>query len=527
MILLRNVKTNLGDADEIAVQKAIKKLGVSGSQVKDAYVLKTSIDARKQNNIIKVSTVSVKLVSNEENIAKKTGSDAQYKETKPFTVKKGSKPLNSPIVIAGFGPAGMFAGELLAMEGYSPIVVERGYDIDSRVKEVKRFWTEGVLNSECNVQFGEGGAGTFSDGKLTTRINDPLCDYILDRFEEYGAPKDTLKKAKPHIGTDRLREVVKTLRESIIKNGGKVLFGSKITGIDVSNGKLRGVFINGEPFTTENLILAIGHSARDTFKMLLNSGVIMESKSFSVGARIEHLQSEIDKGLYGNLAGHPDLPSGEYQLSYREGNRGVYTFCMCPGGVVVPSSSAEGQIVTNGMSEYARNGKNANSALVVSVDKDDFGDGVFAGVEFQQKLENSAFELVGKGYKACGATVGHFLNNEKGISINRVTPTYNLGLESVDFNKLFPKHITDMMQKGIRLFDTKIKGFAADDAVLTGPETRTSSPIRILRDENFEALGISGLYPCGEGAGYAGGIMSAGVDGVKIAMKIIEKYAPE
>lgn len=527
MILLRNIKTALSENDEAAVKKALRKLGVSGADVREAYVLKTSIDARKQNNILKVSTVAVKLFKDEEKFSKKAGSDAQYKETLPFLFHKGSTPLKKPIVIAGFGPAGMFAADLLSKEGYAPIVVERGDDVDKRVEKVNDFWQNGTLDSECNVQFGEGGAGTFSDGKLTTRINDPLCDYIIERLSFLGVPDETLKKAKPHIGTDKLRTVVKTLREEVVKNGGRVLFNSKVTDLLIKNNKLCGVFVNGELFETENLILAVGHSARDTFKMLYDKGIVMENKAFSVGARIEHLQSEIDKGLYGAYAGHPDLPKGEYQLSYREGERGVYTFCMCPGGCVVPSSSADGQVVTNGMSEYSRNGDNANSALVVSVDNKDFGNDVFAGIEFQKALEEKAFLLAGKNYKACGATVKNFLQNKKGIDLKRVTPSYALGLEAVSFDELFPPVITDMMRKGLKVFDRKIKGFAADDAVLTAPETRTSSPIRILRNDDFEAIGIKGLYPCGEGAGYAGGIMSAAVDGVKIAVKIMSRYIPE
>ena len=526
MILVRNVKTPLGQPESEAVTAACRKLGVSVTEVEDAYVTKTSVDARKRGHIFKVSTVVVHLSQDEEQTAKKAGGDAQFKESVPFMVEKGIESLRTPVVIAGFGPAGMFAAELLAREGYSPIVVERGCDVDRRVKEVEGFWTTGRLNPACNVQFGEGGAGTFSDGKLTTRINDPLCDYVLERLAQHGAPKETLKKAKPHIGTDKLREVVKSIREEIIAKGGQVLFQSQLTGLSIQNGRLKGVFVNGGPVETEHLILAVGHSARDTFRMLAECGVKLESKAFSVGARIEHLQSDIDRGLYGDLAGHPDLPPGEYQLSHRQGNRAVYTFCMCPGGLVVPSASDEGQVVTNGMSEYARDGKNANSALVVSVDSNDFGSGMFAGMEFQRNLEERAFALAGGSYRACGATVGDFFREEKGLHFKRVAPTYSLGLTAVDFDQLFPKEITGMMRLGLQVFDRKIRGFGAADAVLTGPETRTSSPIRIPRGENGESDGIEGLYPCGEGAGYAGGIMSAAVDGVKTALHIIRRYAP-
>ncbi len=527
MILVRNVKTALGQPESESVALACRKLKVRPEEIRDAYVIKTSLDARKRGHVVKVSTVAVHLRSDEEKAVKNAGGDAQYKETVPFHVEKGTEPLKTPVLIAGFGPAGMFAAELLAREGYRPIVVERGYDVDRRVKEVQNFWTAGRLNPTCNVQFGEGGAGTFSDGKLTTRINDPLCEYVLERLAHYGAPKETLKKSKPHIGTDKLRKVVKSIREEIIAKGGQVLFASQLTGLAAQNGRLRGVLINGEPLETGHLILAVGHSARDTFRMLSQSGVKMESKAFSVGARIEHLQSDIDKGLYGELLGHPDLPPGEYQLSHRQGSRAVYTFCMCPGGLVVPAASESGQVVTNGMSEYARNEKNANAALVVSVDQADFGSGVFAGMEFQREIEERAFDLAGRSYRACGATVGDFLKGKTGLHLGRVAPSYSLGVEPVDFNRLFPRDITDMMRLGLQLFDRKIRGFGAADAVLTGPETRTSSPVRIPRGESGEADGMKGLYPCGEGAGYAGGIMSAAVDGVKAALHIIRRYAPD
>ena len=519
MLILNNIKTRLGEPEDAAVSRAVKLLGVPKSRVREAYVSKTSLDARKQQDIHKVNTVVVRLDGGEEAFLSKNG--VRWQEDQPFSFRPGPKP-EGPVAIAGFGPAGMFAASLLARHGVPVIVLERGGPVEERVQAVENFWAKGQLDENCNVQFGEGGAGTFSDGKLTTRINDPLCSYVLEQFGRHGAPMETLKKAKPHIGTDRLRQVVRSIRQEILQNGGDVRFHTQLTGISVQNGKLTGISVNGEPLAVSHLILAVGHSARDTFRMLARHGVFMEPKPFSVGARIEHRQEWIDRGLYGKMAGHPDLPPGEYQLSHRQGEKAVYTFCMCPGGTVVPAASGVGQVVTNGMSEYKRDKENANAALVVSVDSSDFGSGIFAGLEFQEQLEHRAFLLAGENYRACGATVGNFLEGKPGLSLNRVRPSYALGLAPVDFDKLFPRQITGMMRDGLRLFDRKLRGFAEADAVLTGPETRTSSPIRISRGEDFNSISVKGLYPCGEGAGYAGGIMSAAVDGLRVAKFILE-----
>ena len=526
MILVNNVKTSLGVPEETIVEKALRMLGAKPSEVKEAWLSKTSLDARDRRNMLTVSTVAVRLHGNEE---KKAASvkDAVYKEEQPFTVKKGREKLPGPVVIAGFGPAGMFAADLLSREGYRPVVLERGYSVEERVKAVEKFWTEGIFDPACNVQFGAGGAGTFSDGKLTTRINDPLCGYILERFGDFGAPKETLRKAKPHIGTDLLRQVVASIDREVRKNGGDIRYNTRLSGMKIENGVLKGVSTDQGDLPAGQLILAVGHSARDTFRMLLDSGAAMEPKPFSVGARIEHRQTLIDRGLYGDMAGHPALPPGEYQLSHRVDGRAVYTFCMCPGGLVVPSSSEEGQVVTNGMSEYRRDRDNANAAVAVSVDSRDFGSHVLDGVAFQEELEHRAFEMGGRNYRAPAVTVGNFLDGRTGLDLKSVTPSYALGVEPGDFDRLFPKQVTGMLRTGLRLFDRKIKGYASSDAVLTGVETRTSSPVRVLRGEDYEAFGIRGLYPCGEGAGYAGGIMSAAVDGVRIALRIMEQYAPE
>ena len=523
MLLISNIKTPLGSDEQAAVEKALQTLHLKPTQVKEAYVSKSSLDARHQSDIRLVSTVAVRLYAGEEKLAARLNG-VQYKPDEDFTVTHGNRPCSAPVVIAGFGPAGIFAASLLTREGYRVIVLERGYAMDERVKAVETFWRNGQLDPRCNVQFGEGGAGTFSDGKLTTRINDPLCGYVLEQFGAHGAPKETLRRAKPHIGTDKLREVVRSMRQEIIKKGGEVRFNACLSGLRIENGSLTGVYVDGQLLETSRLILAVGHSSRDTFRMLRESGVPMEPKPFSVGVRIEHLQSAIDQGLYGKMAGHPSLPPGEYQLSHRENGRAVYTFCMCPGGLVVPAASEPGQVVTNGMSEYRRDRENANAALVVSVDSRDFGPDVLDGVRFQQQLEHRAYEMAGRNYRAPGATAGAFLEGKTGLQLKNVQPSYALGLEAVDFDQLFPSFVTGMLRTGLRVFDRKIHGFAAPDAVLTGVETRTSSPVRVPRGEDYQSA-VRGLYPCGEGAGYAGGIMSAAVDGLRVAAAIIREYA--
>lgn len=526
MLIVNNVKAPLGAGEEEIVSRALHRLRIR-SGVEVAYLSKSSLDARNQHHIQTVSTVIVRLRGDEARLAASLkDSSVLFKEEKPLAIPRGTAPLPGPVVVAGLGPAGIFAASMLARHGYRPLVLERGWPVEERVKAVERFWQEGKLEPDCNVQFGEGGAGTFSDGKLTTRISDPLCSYVLEEFGRHGAPEETLHRAKPHIGTDLLRQVVASMRREILENGGEVRFSTPLTGLRIHHGRLAGVEAGGEVIPAGQLVLAVGHSARDTFRMLLESGLAMEQKPFSVGARVEHLQRRIDEGLYGKMAGHPALPPGEYQLSHRVDGQGVYTFCMCPGGLVVPSSSAPGQVVTNGMSEYRRDRDNANAALVVGVDSRDFGSGILDGMNFQEELERRAFQMAGAGYRACGVTAGNFLEGKTGLSLKAVQPSYSLGVEAVDFDRLFPRRITEMMRLGLRVFDRKLPGFGAADTVLTGPETRTSSPVRILRGENLQAAGAAGLYPCGEGAGYAGGIMSAAVDGLRVALAIMEQYAP-
>ncbi len=524
-IIISNIRIGIDEPDDTAISIAINHLNLQKTSIKKAYIYKKSLDARRKGNVSFVTSVVIDLFEKEAIIVNNiSNSNVMYKEKKEIKFSHGNKPLDHPIVVIGFGPAGLFAAHTLAKLGYKPIVFEKGNDLDTRVNNVNQFWKHGVLNSSSNVQFGEGGAGTFSDGKLTTRISDSRCEYILEQFVKNGAPEDILVTSKPHIGTDKLRNVIKSIREDIIKNGGEVHFNKNLDDIIIKNNSIYSVVVNGEEIRTDNVILAIGHSSRDTFKMLYNKSIAIENKSFSVGVRVEQLQTTIEKGLYGDLAGHKKLPKGEYQLSHKMGDKCVYTFCMCPGGFVVPSSSCENTVVTNGMSEHARDGINANSALVVSVNENDFGKKPLDGMLFQQALEESAFKMGGSNYKAPAITVKEFMEHKNSLHIKNVTPTYSVGVTSANFDNIFSENITKMLRIGLKTFNNKIKGFADDDGILTGVETRTSSPIRILRNEEFCSINVKGLYPCGEGAGYAGGIMSAAVDGIKVAQQISSIY---
>lgn len=526
-LIVSNIKTGLGKDREGIFETARRTAKLKPEQIEAMYLVKSSVDARKKSNIHIVSSVSIVVKGDEEALVTRANNkDVQLQKQERIVFTTGSEKLEHRPVVVGFGPAGMFAALVLARLGYEPIVLERGADVERRVEAVEGFWTNHQLDVQTNVQFGEGGAGTFSDGKLTTRISDPRCGYILEELIRHGAPGEIRFKQKPHVGTDKLRYVVKSIRQEIIALGGDVRFGVKMEKILRNNGKVCAVRTSEGEIPCEQLILAIGHSARDTFEMLHSEQIFMEAKAFSVGVRIEHPQTLIDEGLYGDLAGHPALPKGEYQLSHRVDGRGVYTFCMCPGGVVVPSSSEENTIVTNGMSHFARDGENANSAVVVSVDANDFGSGAMAGVEFQRKLERSAFELGGRNYKAPVQTVTSYLGGRLSLDQCTTTPSFACGVAERDIHPLFPQAVNEMLELGLRNFDRKIRGFGGDQAVITGPETRTSSPLRITRGEDFQALGVSGLYPCGEGAGYAGGIVSAAVDGVRIAQRIAEQFKP-
>jgi len=528
-IFVHNLYLTLDQQEEEAIAQALKKLNISNHSSVTAQVRKFSVDARRKNNIRFVCSVEVDLnnATDEKKLVESVASsDVVFSETQDFVIKKGSKSLSGRPVVVGFGPAGMFAGLLLARQGYAPVILERGGSMEEREKAVQGFWSGSPFQTECNVQFGEGGAGTFSDGKLTTRINDPLCRYVLQEMAAFGAPQDILKKAKPHVGTDRLRRVVTAIRNEIIHLGGEVRFNTCLTKIFTDTaGNVCGCETNHGSIKTSTIILAPGHSARDTFEMLASMGVNMQSKPFSVGVRVEHLQTEIDKALYGQMAGHPRLPVGEYQLSLRKNDRAVYTFCMCPGGVVVPAASEDGGVVVNGMSYFARDGRNANSAMVVSVDHRDFGSGMLDGMYFQRRLEQAAFSMGGANFTAPAQDAASFLSGKSGVKFGRVEPTYARGVAQGDFKKLFPNDVYKMLGEGLQNFDRRIAGFAAEDTILTGVETRTSSPVRIPREENYQSAQIHGLYPCGEGAGYAGGIMSAAVDGLRCALALISEYS--
>lgn len=526
-IIVTNIKTALDQPkEERAIQKALAAMKLSKSELKSARLYKSSVDARRE--IMFVSSVILELEDPEKECKlAKNNANVRLFERPELRVKFGSEKPKGEIIIAGFGPAGMFCALTLCEFGYKPIVLERGAAMNERIAAVDNYQKNGVLDPKTNVQFGEGGAGTFSDGKLTTRINDPLCGRVLEKLHEFGAPEDILTNAKPHIGTDKLRGVVKNLRSKIIELGGEVRFLSRLDGVKISGGALRSVSVNGSEIPCGALVLAIGHSAHDTFEMLLKNGVELVSKPFSVGARIEHLQSDIDAALYGKYAGHPALPPAEYALSYRENNRGVYTFCMCPGGFVVASASSEGSIVTNGMSYFDRSGANANSAVLVSVSSEDFGSSPLAGVDFIRSLEARAFEIGARGGvngAAPAMMTREFIGGQGAFSLGRVTPTYPLGVQPCDLREMFPDFVSDYLALGIKQFERRIMGFSDGDSVLTAIESRSSSPVRIPRGENGEALSTSNLYPCGEGAGYAGGIMSAAVDGIKTAVSIMERF---
>ncbi len=516
MIIVNNLKvpleTNFSDISSIVANG----LKINISDIFSAELYRKSVDARDKGNVHFCISV-IADIKNEAKVLKRNKNCAPFNK-KEYIWQKASSDIR-PVII-GFGPSGMFAALTLARAGLKPIVFERGQDVDTRTKDVDSFFEGGKLNPESNVQFGEGGAGTFSDGKLNSGIKDIRCRTVLEVFHQFGANKDILIDAKPHIGTDVLKNVVKNIRQEIICLGGEVNFGSRLDGVFFEDDRLFAISINGNKIPCECLVLCIGHSARDTFKMLYDSGLTMTRKPFAMGVRIEHLQSEINNSLYGDYAAHTALKAADYKLAvHLENGRGVYTFCMCPGGEVINASSEVGGIAVNGMSNSRRDGINANSALLVGVSPDDLaGDDIFEGCILQQKIEQAAYSA------ASGAvpitTVDSFVFGNK-AQLGKVLPTVKPKFAFADFIDIFPQFITDSLKDGIVAMDKKINGFASPDAVLTAPETRSSSPIKIVRDECGVALNKCGIYPCGEGAGYAGGIMSAAVDGIKIAEYII------
>lgn len=526
MIRVNNIHLDL-NYDDITVKKAVaKQLRVEQSCINSCSIFRRSVDARKKDNIFFLTSVDVELNINEENVCRKCKNAViTHKYTYEIKHYSGSA---SPVIV-GMGPAGLFAGLILAQSGANPIIIERGKDVDSRTNDVNKFWTSGILDTASNVQFGEGGAGTFSDGKLNTGTKDLRQRKVLEEFVKHGAPEEILYNAKPHIGTDKLKTTIKNIRQKIISLGGTVMFETKLVGINYIDNKIKSITVErnckNEIIETEKVILAIGHSARDTFEMLCDLKLPIEPKPFSVGTRIEHLREKIDKSQYGRFAGNNRLGAANYKMNVHLNNgRGVYTFCMCPGGKVVNASSEEGMLCTNGMSEFSRDEVNSNAALLVGVSPDDFhSDNPLAGMYFQRELERNAFAAGGENYNAPVQRLDDFINNHKSQSLGDVKPSIGPDYTFADLNTVLPDFICKSMKQGITEMGKKLDGFDDGDAVLTAVEARSSSPIRILRNnETLESILINGLYPCGEGAGYAGGIISAAVDGIKCAEKIIE-----
>jgi uncharacterized FAD-dependent dehydrogenase len=516
MILINNLKLSL-DTDFENLKSEVEKL--LGIKFLSVTLHRKSVDARRKDNVHFCCSVLAEC-KNEQAVLKRL-KNAQLYISKEYVWKKAENPSQQSPVVVGFGPCGMFCALTLARAGLKPIVIERGKDADSRQKDVETFLNGGELNPESNVQFGEGGAGTFSDGKLNSGIKDPRCRAVLKEFVLHGANKKILTDAKPHIGTDILVDVVKNIRKEIISLGGSVLFETKLEKINIHNNKVASIVANGKEIVCDKVILATGHSARDVFAFLKESGIEMERKAFSVGVRIEHLQEDINKALYGKFYNHPKLSAADYKLAvHLENGRGVYTFCMCPGGEVINSSSEKGGLAVNGMSYSRRDGVNANSAVLVGVNPDDFsGDDVLAGCEFQRQIEQKAYTIANGSVPV--TTVGQLVFGKE-FNITKVKPTVKPDYVFADLFEIYPDFVVESLKQGILEFDKKIKGFACESAVLTAPETRSSSPVRILRNQEFQSVNLQGLYPAGEGAGYAGGIMSAAVDGIKVAESIID-----
>ncbi|MBF8724370.1 NAD(P)/FAD-dependent oxidoreductase [Pseudomonas guariconensis] len=525
MLRITELKLPLDHADEALREAIVQRLGITDEQLLGFTLFKRSYDARKKNSeLLFIYTIDLE-TSNEAELLRKFADDRNIGPAPDVTYKfVGQAPadLQERPIVVGFGPCGIFAGLLLAQMGFKPIILERGKEVRQRTKDTWGLWRKSVLNPESNVQFGEGGAGTFSDGKLYSQIKDPNHHgrKVLEEFVKAGAPEEILYINKPHIGTFRLTGMVEQMRQDMIALGAEVRFQQKVTDLLVEDGQLTGVVLeSGEQLHSRHVVLALGHSARDTFRMLHAKGVYMEAKPFSVGFRIEHPQTLIDKARLGKYAGHPKLGAADYKLVYHAKNgRSVYSFCMCPGGTVVAATSEPGRVVTNGMSQYSRNERNANSGIVVGIDPErDYPGGPLAGIELQERLEAHAYVMGGSNYQAPAQLVGDFVAGRASTELGSVEPSYKPGVTLGDLAPSLPDFAIEAIREALPAFDRQIKGYNLHDAVLTGIETRTSSPVRITRGADYQSLNLKGLYPAGEGAGYAGGILSAGVDGIRIA----------
>lgn len=531
---LYNVRLKIDQEGSQLSKKICQKLRISPAELKSIKIIKKAVDARKKDEIFFVYGVEIEVSNKTARQLIKKGLEAvkdkdAVKDRLPWGYQLGkSRVIETRPVVIGSGPAGLFATLLLAEYGFRPLLLERGQEVEIRTQKVKRFWEERILDPECNVQFGEGGAGTFSDGKLTTRINDPRVTKVFETLVAGGAPEEIMYLHKPHIGTDKLRLVVRNIRQRISELGGQVQFNAKVTKIICENGAVAELEVNGESrIPAKEVVLAIGHSARDTYQMLVEQGFQVEQKAFAIGVRIEHPQQLINEAQYGKFASHPKLGAADYQLVYKNEDlaRAAYTFCMCPGGQVVAAASETNSVVTNGMSDYARDSGKANSAIVVSVLPEDFGGkDALAGVQFQRKWESLAFKVGGKNYNAPAQRVGDFLAGRASNSIDQALASYQPEVTPADLHECLPAYVTEMLGLAVNDFNKKIRNFSSSEAVLTGVETRTSAPVRIVRGEDYNAVGIEGVYPAGEGAGYAGGIVSAAVDGLRVAEAIIKKY---
>jgi len=525
MLRITELKLPLDHPDEALREAIVQRLGIRDEQLLSFNLFKRSYDARKKNSeLLFIYTIDLE-ASNEAELLGKFADDRNIGPAPDVTYKfVGQAPagLQERPIVVGFGPCGIFAGLLLAQMGFKPIILERGTEVRQRTKDTWGLWRKSVLNPESNVQFGEGGAGTFSDGKLYSQIKDPQHHgrKVLEEFVKAGAPDEILYINKPHIGTFRLTGMVEQMRQDMIAMGAEVRFQEKVTDLLIDDGQLTGVVLeSGEQLHSRHVVLALGHSARDTFRMLHAKGVYMEAKPFSVGFRIEHPQTLIDKARLGKYAGHPKLGAADYKLVYHAKNgRSVYSFCMCPGGTVVAATSEPGRVVTNGMSQYSRNERNANSGIVVGIDPErDYPGGPLAGIELQERLETHAYVMGGSNYQAPAQLVGDFVAGRPSTALGSVEPSYKPGVTLGDLAPSLPAFAIEAIREALPAFDRQIKGYNLHDAVLTGIETRTSSPLRITRGEDYQSLNLKGLFPAGEGAGYAGGILSAGVDGIRIA----------